>query len=47
MSIEMSVEPSALSREVMEVEGFFEYSLDHYQTAVCLPEVSNFGSDRH
>jgi C4-type Zn-finger protein len=48
MPIEMSVEPTALSGEVTEVEGFLEYSLDFYQTAVChMPEVSNFGRHLH
>lgn len=44
----MSVESTALSGEVTEVAGSFEYSLDIYQTAVChMPEVSNFGSHLH
>jgi hypothetical protein len=44
----MSVEPTALSGEVTEVVGSFEYSLVLYQTAVCrMPEVSNFGSHLH
>jgi hypothetical protein len=44
----MSVESTALSREVTEVADSSEYSLDLYQVSIChMPEVSIFGIHRH